>query len=145
MTGFLTNDRDIAIPNKPITRKLKVAAVINWFGVSDVEKLMKFWNSPSFTEKLVGDITKKETIFESCSPLTYVNSSVPPVLTIHGDADNSVPFIHASLLHAALNKYNVKNNLIVLKGKKHGDFDEKEMSENFKAIWEFLKEAGIEE
>jgi len=145
MTGFLTNDKDIAIPNKPITRQLKVAAVINWFGVTDIGKIVEFWNSASFTEKLVGDLTKKEKIIESCSPMTYVNSAVPPVLTIHGDQDNSVPFIHATMLHDALTKYNVKNKLIVLKGKKHGDFDEKEMSENFRAIWEFLKEAGIEE
>ena len=144
MTGFLPNDKEIAIPNKPITRKLKVDAVINWFGISDVEKLMDFWNSKSFTQKLVGDTAKKKAIFKSCSPLTYVNSSTPPVLTIHGDADNSVPFIQASLLHDALNKHGVKNTLVVIKGKKHGDFDEAEMSENFNAIWRFLKEAGIE-
>ncbi|MDP1677324.1 MAG: alpha/beta hydrolase [Bacteroidota bacterium] len=143
MTGFLTNDREISIPNKPITRELKTAAVINWFGVSDVERLLDFWNSKSFTETLVGDTTKKEEIFKSCSPLTYVNSSTVPVLTIHGDADNSVPFIHATLLHESLDKYGVKNNLIVMKGKKHGDFDEKEMSENFSAIWKFLEEIGI--
>lgn len=145
MTGFLTNDSDIAIPHKPIARKLKVAAVINWFGISDVKKLMEFWNSPSFTERLVGDMAKEEKIFASCSPLTYVNSAVPPVLTIHGDADNTVPFVHAVLLHDALKKYGVRNNLVVMKGKKHGDFDENEMSENFRSIWKFLKEIGIEE
>jgi len=143
MTGFLPNDKEIAIPNKPIPRTLKVAAVINWFGISDIERLLNFWNSKSFTAKLVGDTTKKEEIFKSCSPLSYVNSSVPPVLTIHGDADNTVPFIQASLLHEALNKQGVKNTLVVMKGKKHGDFDEAEMSENFKAIWKFLEEAGI--
>ncbi|MFA5834861.1 MAG: alpha/beta hydrolase [Bacteroidota bacterium] len=145
MTGFLTEDKEIAIPHKPILRELKVAAVINWFGVSDIGKLMSFWNSKSFTEKLVGDTTKKEEIFRLCSPLTYINPSAPPVLTIHGDADNSVPFVHATLLHESLQKHGVKNTLIVLQGKKHGDFSEKEMSDNFKAIWKFLKEIGIEE
>ncbi len=143
MTAFLTNDAGFAISNQPITRELKVAAVINWFGVSDVRKIMEFWNSPSVVTNLVGDISKKEEIFRSCSPLTHINSSVPPVLTIHGDADQVVPFIQATLLHDALNQCGVKNELHVVKGKKHGDFDEAEMSENFRTIWKFLDEVGI--
>jgi len=143
MTGFQTNDAAFAIPGKPIKRELKVAAVINWFGISDVRKLMEYWNSPSFVTNLVGDISKQDEIYRSCSPLTHINASVPPVLTIHGDADPVVPFIHATLLHDVLNQSGVKNQLHVVKGKKHGDFDETEMSENFRAIWKFLDDVGI--
>lgn len=143
MTGFLTNDAALAISNQPIIRELKVAAVVNWFGVSDVRKIMEFWNSPSVVTNLVGDISKKDEIFQSCSPFTHINSSVPPVLTIHGDADQVVPFSQATLLHEALNQCGVKNELHVVKGKQHGDFDEVEMSENFRTIWKFLDEVGI--
>jgi acetyl esterase/lipase len=143
MTGFLDNDKTIFIPGKPINRTLKVAAIINWFGVSDMEKLADFWNSHEFVKLAVGDTTKKVQIFKLCSPLTYVRSTVPPVLTIHGDADSTVPFVQATWLHDALNKAKVKNELHVLKGKKHGDFDEKDMTENFRIIWKFLKEVGI--
>ena len=104
MTAFLTNDAAFAIPNHPITRELKVAAVVNWFGVSDIRKIMEFWNSPSYVTNLVGDISKEEDIYRSCSPLTHINAFVPPVLTIHGDADQVVPFLQATLLHEALNK-----------------------------------------
>jgi dipeptidyl aminopeptidase/acylaminoacyl peptidase len=75
--------------------------------------------------------------------LTRVSPSVPPVLTIHGDADQVVPFIQATLLHDALNQCGVKNKLHVVKGKRHGDFDEAEMAENFRVIWRFLDENGI--
>ena len=143
MTAFLTNDADFAIPHHPISRELKVAAVINWFGVSDVKRLMEFWNSPSYVTNLVGDISKKDEIFQSCSPLTHINASVPPVLTIHGDADRVVPFIQATLLYEALNQCGVKNELHVVKGKQHGDFDEKETSENFQIIWKFLDDIGV--
>jgi acetyl esterase/lipase len=142
MTAFLTNDTALAISNHPITRELKVAAVVNWFGVSDVRKIMEFWNSPGYVTNLVGDISRKEEIFRACSPLTHVNASVPPVLTIHGDADQVVPFIQATLLHDALDRCGVKNELHVVKGKQHGDFDEVEMSENFRTIWKFLDEVG---
>ena len=143
MTGFLPKNSEMIIPEKPFTRTLSVAAIINWFGVSDIEKLMSYWNSINFTNTLVGDTTKKDMIFKSCSPLTYVNSSTPPVLTIHGDADNAVPFIHATKLHEVLNTFGVKNSLVVMKGKKHGDFDENEMSDAFGAIWKFMNELGI--
>jgi acetyl esterase/lipase len=62
MTGFLTNDAAFAILGKPITQELKVAAVINWFGVSDVGRIMEFRNSPSYVTNLLGDISKKEEI-----------------------------------------------------------------------------------
>ena len=143
MTGFLTNDAAFAIPNHPITRELKVAAVVNWFGISDVGRIMEFWNSPSYITNLVGDLSKKEEIYQSCSPLTRINASVPPVLTIHGDADQVVPFDQATRLHEALNQCGVKNQLHVVKGKKHGNFDEQEMSENFRIIWKFLDEVGV--
>jgi acetyl esterase/lipase len=143
MTAFLTNDRDIGIGQPSITNELKVAAVVNWFGISDVRRIMEFWNSPAYVTNLVGDLSRKEEIFRSCSPLTYINSSVPPVLTIHGDADGVVPIIQATLLHDALNKHGVKNQLHVVGGKQHGNFNELEMSESFRTIWEFLGEVGI--
>jgi acetyl esterase/lipase len=143
MTGFLTNDAALAIANQPVTRELNVAAVINWFGISDVGSIMEHWNSPSYVTNLVGDISKKEEIYRTCSPLTHVTSSVPPVLTIHGDADQVVPFVQATLLHDALNRNGVSNELHVVKGKKHGNFDEREMTGNFQVIWKFLDAVGV--
>jgi len=143
MTGFMAHDREIFILGKPITRQLKVAAVINWFGISDMEKIATFWNSDDFVRSLTGDKLTKEYIYETCSPLTYVNPAVPPVLTIHGDKDDCVPVIHGQMLHDALDKNHVKNKLLIIKGKRHGDFDEKEMSQSFDAIWKFLKDLSI--
>jgi dipeptidyl aminopeptidase/acylaminoacyl peptidase len=75
--------------------------------------------------------------------LTHVNASVPPVLTIHGDADPIVPFSQATLLHEALDRRGVKNQLLVVPGKKHGDFNEAEMTECFQTVWKFMDEIGI--
>ncbi|MFA6455765.1 MAG: alpha/beta hydrolase [Bacteroidota bacterium] len=145
MTGFLKHDDEISVPGKPITRKMTIAAVINWFGVSDIGEQIDHWHSKSFMEKLVGDTSKKEVIYKSCSPLTYVNASTPPVLTVHGDADNTVPFSQAVQLHNTLRSHGVTNKLVVMKGKRHGDFTEEEMRRNFRSIWEFLKDLGIEQ
>jgi dipeptidyl aminopeptidase/acylaminoacyl peptidase len=109
-----------------------------------MEKIATFWNSEDFVRSLTGDSLTKEYIYKTCSPLTYVNRAVPPVLTIHGDRDDCVPIIQAQLLHNALDKNQVKNKLIIIEGKRHGDFDENEMSHSFDAIWKFLNESGIE-
>lgn len=140
MTGFLDNDEEIFIPGKPITRKLHVSAIINWFGISDMGKIAGYWNSPEFNRKLSGDTARLDYIFRSCSPLSYIHPEVPPVLTIHGDRDKTVPFDQAVALHEELDKQHVKNQLHVVKGKSHGDFDETEMADCFHDIWTFLDE-----
>jgi acetyl esterase/lipase len=143
MTAFAANDEEFAVPGQPITRPLNVAAVINWSGITDVKRLVEHWNSPGFTADLVRDPSRKENLFRRCSPLTRVNASVPPVLTIHGDADSVVPFIHATLLHEALTAAGVKNELHVVKGKRHGGFNAEELDECFRAVWKFLDETGV--
>jgi len=143
MTGFLAGDDVIQIEGHPIPRPLRVAAIINWYGVSDLDRLMKGWNSEDTVKLMVGDLSQKQRLFQLCSPLNHVTSTVPPVITIHGDRDAVVPLEQATLLHAALNKAQVKNRLLTVKGRKHGDFNDKELGDVYGEIWKFLKEAGI--
>jgi acetyl esterase/lipase len=140
MTGFMDNDEEIFIPGKPVTRKLRVSAIINWFGISDMEKIADYWDSPEFNRKLSGDTARLGYLFRLCSPLSYINPDVPPVLTIHGDKDKTVPFNQAVALHEQLDKQHVKNRLHIVKSKSHGDFDETEMAYCFSDIWKFLDE-----
>jgi len=50
------------------------------------------------------------------SLLAYVWSGLPPILTIHGDADTIVPYSHAKRLHEALGKAGVSNQLLTVPG-----------------------------
>ncbi|PYQ77285.1 MAG: alpha/beta hydrolase [Acidobacteria bacterium] len=54
------------------------------------------------------------------SPLTYVRAGLPPVLTIHGDADPTVPYTQSVRLHKALTDAGVANELMTIPGGKHG-------------------------
>ncbi|MDQ2944795.1 MAG: prolyl oligopeptidase family serine peptidase, partial [Acidobacteriota bacterium] len=56
------------------------------------------------------------------SPLTYVRKDLPPVLTIHGDSDEMVPYQDAVKLRAALDSAHVPNELITIPGGKLGRF-----------------------
>ena len=43
-------------------------------------------------------------IARSVSPLTYVRPGLPPIITIHGDKDDVVPYTQSTRLHRRLDK-----------------------------------------
>lgn len=90
-----------------------------------------------------GSLPNREEIAHRVSPLTYVRSGLPPILTIHGDADTTVPYQHAVRLHEALAKAEVTNQLITIPGGKHGNFTPAERTKIFSTIREFLAKNGL--
>jgi len=143
MTGLLQADTAFQIPGKPVSHRLKAAAIVNWFGISDMKEIADYWNSPHFLQKLTGDTLRKEKIFKECSPVNYITPHSSPTFTIHGDQDKTVPISHALVLHEKLDINKVSNELMIIRGKKHGDFDEREMQEIFSSIWSFLEKNAI--
>src|SRR5580658_8456799 len=74
------------------TEKLKVAAIINWYGISDVADLVQGHNQRDYAVMWMGSQPDPLTIAKRVSPLTYVRVGLPPILSIHGDADPVVPY-----------------------------------------------------
>ena len=91
----------------------------------------------------LGSLPNREDLAKRVSPLTYVRSGLPPVLTIHGDADKLVPYSHAVRLHEALTKAGVCNQLLTLAGAGHGDFTDEQELKAFEAVRAFLVGAGV--
>ena len=79
----------------PSTEELTVAAVINWYGITDVGDLLDGPNMKRYAVEWMGSMPNRFEIAERVSPLTYVRAGLPPILTIHGDADPTVPYQHA--------------------------------------------------
>ena len=77
------------------------------------------------------------------SPLTYVRPGLPPIITIHGDADRTVPYPEAVRLHEALAKVNVPNQLVTIPGGAHGNFTVEQREMIYKTIREFLNKNGV--
>ena len=73
------------------------------------------------------------------SPLTYVRPGLPPILTVHGDKDPTVPYEHAVRLHEALNKAGVRNKLLTIPNGGHGQFKPDERSLIYATVREFLQ------
>ena len=89
-------------PGPVSTEELKVAAIINWYGITDVVELLDGPNMRSYAVAWLGSMGNREEIAKRVSPLTYVRQGLPPVLTIHGDADPTVPYSQAVRLQQAL-------------------------------------------
>ncbi|MEO8027699.1 MAG: alpha/beta hydrolase [Bryobacteraceae bacterium] len=127
----------------PGNEQLKVAAIVNWYGITDVADLLDGPNQKSYAVAWLGSMPNRNEIAKRVSPLEYVRKGQPPVITIHGDADPTVPYQHAIRLHAALEKAGVPNRLVTIPGGKHGGFPAGENLRAFTAIREFLSEQGL--
>ncbi|OFZ98921.1 MAG: lipase [Betaproteobacteria bacterium RIFCSPLOWO2_02_FULL_62_17] len=120
------------------TEELKVAAIINWYGIADVVELLDGPNMKSYAVAWLGSMGNREEIARRVSPLTYVRQGLPPVLTIHGDADPTVPYTQAVRLRQALEKVGVSTELVTVPGGKHGNFTLDENLKIYAAIRSFL-------
>jgi acetyl esterase/lipase len=104
----------------PGADNLKVAAIVNWYGISDVNELLDGPNMKPYAVSWLGSATDREQIAKRVSPLTYVRAGLPPIITIHGDADPTVPYTQSVRLHKALSDAGVTNQLVTIPGGKHG-------------------------
>jgi acetyl esterase/lipase len=127
----------------PGTEDLKVAAIINWYGITDVGDLLDGPNMKTYAVTWLSSLTNRVEIAKRVSPLEYVRPGLPPILTIHGDADPTVPYSHATRLHEALNKASVPNQLLTIPGGKHGGFTNDETLKIFATIRQFLQKHNL--
>jgi acetyl esterase/lipase len=122
----------------PGTEELNVAAIINWYGITDVVDLLSGPNLKAYAVTWLSSTPNREEIARRVSPLTYVRAGLPPVLTIHGDADPTVPYTHGVRLRDALDKVKVPNRLVTIPGGQHGGFSQAEMTRIYSEIQQFL-------
>ncbi len=92
--------------------------VLNYYGPTDMQMVYNT-RRPHYL-KLFRGIENPLELAKRISPLSWVRPGVPPVLTIHGDADEQVPIRHATELHKLLDKAGVENELVTVPGGVHG-------------------------
>ena len=127
----------------PGDEPLEVAAIVNWYGITDVGDLLDGGNMKSYAVQWMGSMPDRYEIAERVSPLSYVREGLPPVLTIHGDADPTVPYSHAVRLHEALDEAGVSNRLHTVPGGGHGNFSLEQFQVAAEVIRDFLREHGL--
>jgi acetyl esterase/lipase len=110
-----------------------VQAVVNLAGPTELISLYHEKSNPiSIVEFLGGTPEEVPDQYKIASPLTYVSKDDPPVLTIQGDRDASVPPKQAELLDAKMKEAGASHMLIIKKGVGHINF----WYDN--AVWDFF-------
>lgn len=112
----------------------KVGAVVNFYGITDVGDLLEGANERKYAVTWIPDtLADRREIARRVSPQTWVAKNEPPVLTIHGDADPTVPYDHGVIVTRMLRDAGNDAELISVPGGQHGDFLR---TDKAAAIWE---------
>jgi len=131
--GFAGND--VAVP--------KVAAIINWYGITDVMDMLSGANARSYAVQWIGATSGREAVARAVSPMTHVRADLPPVLSIQGDADPIVPYGQNVRFRDAMVKAGAKAELFTIPGGGHGNFNPDERVKIYTKIREFLAANGL--
>ncbi len=129
---------------KGIEPPMKVAAIVNWFGITDLNDILTGANAKHYAIEWFGSLPNRQALAQQISPLSNVRSDTPPIMTIHGDSDDLVPYSQAVNLKNALDKAGVDNQLMTIKGGKHGGFSRQDTVKAYAAIRDFFKKHGLE-
>jgi acetyl esterase/lipase len=149
-------------------RPVRVAAIVDFFGVTD---LAEYLSSPdqslgsvewpagtSNRVASVGDISpevrhavvewfagvpNRMELARQVSPLTYVRPNLPPIIVVHGTADNGVPYEQSVRLHNALDKAGVPNELVTIPNGGHGAYPDSEKLRAQGEVFKFLEQHGV--
>lgn len=121
----------------------KVAAIVNIFGITDVADLLEGKNAKHYAIEWFGSMGGRTELARQVSPINHVRAGLPPVITIHGDADDIVPYSHAQRLHAALDKAGVPNQLVTIPGGGHGGFKRQEILSSYAEVKKFLRQHNV--
>jgi acetyl esterase/lipase len=122
---------------------VRVGAVVNFFGITDVNDQLEGPNLRSYTVQWVPEQPGRSQLARKVSPLTYLRRKVPPILTVHGTADPSVPHAHAVKLTEGLNAAGARAALVTVSGGSHG-FPKAQTDEIYERyVWPFLSCIGV--
>ena len=121
----------------------QAAAIINYYGPTDLVHGLDV-KTPFLETWLKGNANPR-LLAERLSPLHYVRPGLPPVLTIHGDADEMVDYQDAVKLRNALLAAHVQNELVTIPDGHHGRFrwTDADTIRVQRAIENFLRRLGL--
>lgn len=141
-TGLLTREAGLD-PACDLPADRGPAAVVNWFGPADVANLVEGPHAFDQAQTWLGARPDRLAVARAVSPVHYVRPGAPPVITIHGDRDDVIPYAQSVRLHEALRSAKVANELVTIRGGGHGEFGHGETLRAYSAIRRFLRSRGL--
>jgi len=121
----------------------RIAAVINYSGVTDVADLLEGSQRRPYATNWIGNQTEGGELAALVSPINHVHRGAPSVLTVHGDQDEVVPYAQAVRLHEKLQAMGVPNRLVSVREGGHAFYDRDKTLNAHAAIELFLMDRGL--
>lgn len=140
--GHLALMAGMAPESAGIGPSIKIAAIVNFYGISDVADQMEGPHLQSYAVTWIPEQPGRMELAKKLSPIAYVRKGLPPVLSIHGDADPVVPYEQSVRLTKELKAAGDQAELITVSGGQHG-FPPEEMSRLWPQIFKWLKKHKI--
>jgi acetyl esterase/lipase len=135
MTGLISDDAPFAVsPGYPErSPAMRVAAIVNFFGITDVNSYLEHnveayppgheWHSPLDEQQArflgPGQIEEQLALGDLVSPVSHLTAQSPPVYTLHGDSDPTVPYWMATRLNETAESVGAEHNLVTMVGGAH--------------------------
>jgi acetyl esterase/lipase len=112
----------------------RVQAVVSLAGPTELISEVKESKIPAYTLDFMGGTPEElPEQYHKASPLTYVSRDDPPVLTLQGSVDFSVPPNQAALLDAEMREVGASHTLIIKEWAGHSNFYDDP------SVWEFME------
>jgi dipeptidyl aminopeptidase/acylaminoacyl peptidase len=123
-------------------------AILDFFGPTDLTSVIdevgqghgREVQEDVVSRLLGGPLIDHMELARQASPISYVGKGNPPVLILHGDKDDLVPYAQSQRLHSRLDQVGVRNELITVKGAGH-DGPMFETPEIQKKVLSFLQDS----
>lgn len=122
---------------------IKPKAVVNLFGITEIEKNSqfldeeKFFSFSNYIKTWLPESLDLKEASEKFSPINLISSNSPKILTIHGTKDAWVPYDQAILLDKKLKD---KHQLLTIENGGHYGFSDEEDQIIRQNIAEFLRD-----
>jgi len=144
-TGLIPQSADLdrQCPGAPLP---KVSAIISWFGVSDMEKLLHQDNLPAGRDDAItwfGSMPNRDLMAKRLSPISYIRKDGPPVFLIAGNADPILDFHQSVDMDSALKNIGEPSDLVIVDGGTHGHFSPDQQLYIYGRIHKFLEAHGV--
>ena len=115
MVGMCTDQK--LGPCNPVD--FKIAAIVNGYGAADVLALMAKGGAGA-AQWLPEGMPDREVVARQVSPMTYVRKDMPPLITVQGANDTTVPVVLGQRLNEALLAVGADSEVHLVPGAGHG-------------------------
>lgn len=136
VAGYLQNDRRYDTNCNDYQGVIKVMAVINKYGPSDMWTIRNIASAADW----LGSRNNEEAFVKSVSPVHMVNATTPPTYTVHGTNDMTVPkSVSSDVLVPKLVENGVTHQYTIIQGGGHGRFTTAENNQINNEIAAFIQ------